>query len=332
MRTYLTTSKIKIKPEVVGLIDAEGYIGDRVFIFANSNQRIIKEIINFLSQFNLELKTYLEISTKNINKNFIKKAKKCWEKSLKIKIKRVRERKEFKNTTKAGTLHIGIYNKEFSKQLSKVINQSKKKIEKNKQLTTGYLKGIIAGEGNINVKGTTTKCLYMVRISAKEQSERNYYKKLLKNIGINVYCKDMPTISKEEGIKIGWKTTRGRAGAVLISRWENFIKILLLDLLELHEDKKKSFAKHFVNNKFTKNFLSFEPFIKKEFTTKEAQTKFQLRGRHIDRLLTLYKKGYVTRREIHKKKHVYKLTPKYIKTYNLFKRELPITKLIKSLF
>ena len=58
------SEEIRIKPSTVGLINGEGYVKD-TFIFANSDDLIINNILEFLSQFDIKLKTYLEICTKN---------------------------------------------------------------------------------------------------------------------------------------------------------------------------------------------------------------------------------------------------------------------------
>ena len=317
---------IKIKSSTAGLIVGEGYIGSS-FIFCNSNEKIIINILNFLSQFDVKAHFSLEVAMKNMEKEFIETSKKKWENIIKEEIKKIRIRNEFNNTTEKGNIHISIYNIIFSKVLKKIVEGIKDKSEEDKEIAKNYLKGILAAEGNINVKRTTTNCLYMVRISAKKVSEREHYKRVLKNIGINIYCKDMPTISKEEGSKLGWKTTKGRAGAVLISRWENFLKILLLDLLELHKDKRQKFARHFIYNKFTKQFLSFGSFINKEFTMIEAKNKFHLKANSIRGVKTLAKQGYISKKLVNKNNRLisyYTLTPRYIKTYDKLKQELSI--------
>lgn len=313
--------EIKIFSEVAGLIVGEGFIGDRTFVFANSNEKAIDEVLDFLKQFNFPIKMYLEISVKNKSKIFKDQSKNFWEKHLKTNIKRVRLRKEFNSITKYGTIHLIVNNALLSKLLKQIIELSKLKIEKSKQLSIDYLKGILAAEGNINVKKTTTNCLYMVRISASKKEEREHYKRCLEKAGLHIYCKDMPSVSKQEAKQRGWKTTKGRAGAVIISRWENFVKVFDLRLLDLSDDKKRKFLQYFVNNKFTKQFLDFSCFLNKEFRMKEAQINFELKGRSPDRVLTLHKQGYISRRKINKRDYIYKLTRKYINLYNKFKEE-----------
>lgn len=323
--------QIIVSPEVIGLIVGEGYIGNRTLIFANSNEDAISKVIDFLKQFNLSIKMYLEISIKNKEKDFEKECKKFWENYLKTNLKRVRLRKEFNSITKHGTIHLNINNSLVAKILSIIVADSKSKIEKNKQLSVDYLKGIIAAEGNINIK-KSTNCIYMIRISASKKEERNHYKRCLEKVGIKIYCEDMSTISPEDGIKRGWKTDKGRAGAVIVSRWENFIKIFELGLLDLHKDKKDRFLEYFLYNKFTKQFMDFKYFLNKEFTMKEAQIHFGFKGRYLNRVLTLYKQDYIYRKKINKIKFSYKLTEKYIKLYNKLNNELNlhIAPLLKS--
>ena len=214
---FIFPDKIKIKPSTAGLIVGEGYF-KRNFIFCNSNETVIKEIMDFLFQFNFKLHFVLEIAMKNMPKKFINESKIKWEELIKNKIKRIRLRNEFNNTSIQGSLHIALYNSLFPKVLEKILKIIKIKAENEEDIAQDYLRGIIAAEGNINVKSTTTNCLYMIRISAKRKEEREHYKKCLKRIGLNIYCQDMETISPEEGIKLGWKTNKGRAGAVIISK------------------------------------------------------------------------------------------------------------------
>jgi len=308
--------EIKICPEAVGLIVGEGYIGDRRFVFANSNERTISEVGYFLEQFKLPFYFYLELSMKDKSNNFINKSKTFWEAYLKIKLKRIRLRKEFNNITSHGTIHIGINNSLVAKLLKIIIKKSKDKIERSSSLSRDYLKGILAAEGNINIK-KKTRCVYMIRISASKIEEREHYKRCLEKMGIKISCKDMPTISKQEAIKKKWKTEKGRAGAVIISRWDNFIKILQEGLLDLSRDKQQKFMNYFTNNKFTKQFLDFNGFIGKEFTMKQAKESFNLSGRALNRVLSFVKKGYISRRKLNENKFIYKLTNKYLKIYDI---------------
>lgn len=319
--SIILPKEIKISPEAVGLIVGEGFIGDRNFVFANSNEKAITEVLFFLKQFKLPLKFYLEISIKNKSKNFINQSKKFWENYLNTNINRIRLRKEFYNITKYGTIHVILNNSLVAKLLRQILEDSKNKIEKNRTLSIDYLKGILAAEGNINIK-KNTNCVYMVRISASKKEERNHYKRCLEKVGIKISCEDMPTISKKEAKQRGWRTTKGRAGAVIISKWENFIKIFDMGLLDLNEDKKQKFLQSFRNNKFTKQFLDFQYFINKEFTMKDAQSHFRFTGRHVDRVLTLHESGYLSRMKINEVKFFYKLTKKYVDLCNKLSSEL----------
>jgi hypothetical protein len=323
--------ELGILPETLGLIVGEGYVGDRSFVFANSNENAVDLVLGFLKQFKVPIRIYLEVSTKNTPKAFVKKSKEFWENHLKIKLNRVRKREEFNNITKHGTIHLCMNGKIISEVIKNLVIKSKKKVEEDKEFSVGYLKGIFAAEGNVNAK-KTTNCLYMVRISSKKQDERDHYKRCLKSAGLNIYCRDMPSVSKEEGKQKGWKSDKGRAGCVIISRWENFVKILMLDLLGINSEKREKFIRGFINNKFTKQFLDFENFINKKFIMKDAQLYFDFKGRHLNRLLTLHKLGYASRENINNK-FEYKLTEKYMDLYKKIKSELKlfqITPLLNS--
>lgn len=307
--------KIVMSSEMLGLIVGEGHIDDHRFIIANSEEKIILEIFNFLSQFPHKVSAYVEVCTKNTNKNFPNKCKIFWENKLKIKLRSIRISKVYFNTTKSGVLHVELNSGIIARLLAFIVEKGKTMAENNPKLAEGYLRGIFAGEGNVNVK-KNDGCVYMLRISAKKKKDRNHYKKCLKTVGINISCKDMPSVSKQEGVKRGWKTTKGRAGAVIISRWNNFVRAIEINLFELHPKKEKLFFNKFKNNKFTKQFLAFEFFIDKEFTQKDAQIRFSLLGRNVNRLKRLCVSGFAQRKK-QGKKYVYRLTSKYLSLYTL---------------
>lgn len=320
--------KIRITPCVVGLIIGEGYIDNSQFAFANSNEKIIRSILKFLSQFNILPSFTLEIATKNVDEDFVMKAKREWEKVTNKKIKSIRIREEFVNTTQKGTLHIRYCNSCFAKVLDFIVKNVKAWTELNSDLAKEYIKGILAAEGNINVKLTTTNCLYMVRISAKKKEEREHYKKCLEKIGIKIYCKDMPTINKNSIKAKHWKTKKGRGGAVLINRWMNFYKILLMDLLEIHEDKKQKFIKHFLYNKTTKWLLEFKDLPKMWFTMRELKGIFKLKTKPRDRInkmlsLNLIEKKMVKPKNKHPR-NIYRLTKNYSEFVNKLFYDSPL--------
>ncbi len=256
-----------------------------------------------------------------MDNNFVKRSKNQWEKAINRKIKHIRIRKEFNNTTKKGTLHIKCYNSCFAKVLKTIFKNMKKKVELDKDLTKEYIKGILAAEGNINVKSTTTNCLYLVRISAKKKEEREHYKRCLEKIGIKIYCKDMSTIDKNDERTKNWKTKKGRSGAVLINRWLNFYKIFLMDLLDIHEDKKRKFIKHFLYNKTTKWLLEFKELSsEKWFRMKDLKEKFNLVRQPSDRVNRMLELKFLVKKKINQSKirpvYAYRLTEKYFEFIN----------------
>lgn len=70
--------------------------------------------------------------------------------------------------------------------------------------------------------------------------------------------------------------------------------------------------------------MDFGYFLNKEFTMKEAQTYFNFKGRYLNRVLTLYKDGYLSRKKMNKKGFKYKLTDKYLFLYNKLSSTLNI--------
>lgn len=57
---------------------------------------------------------------------------------------------------------------------------------------------------------------------------------------------------------------------------------------------------------------------------KDAQRYFNLKGRHLSRVFTLYNQGYLSRKKINQVKFIYKLTKKYANLYNKMKPILKI--------
>ena len=84
----------------------------------------------------------------------------------------------------------------------------------------------------------------------------------------------------------------------------------------MHQEKVKKFNEHFFYNKFTKQFLDFEPFINREFSMKEVQNHFNFSGRYLNRVFTFLAKEYISRRKINQRNYIYKMTDKYKSLYN----------------
>lgn len=321
---------IKINPSTAGLIVGEGYIDERQFVFANSNEKAIKSVLEFLSQFNINnIKFTLELSIKNMKNDFIEKSRTKWENIIHDRITKIRLRKEFNNTTEKGTLHLRYHNSCFAKVLKVIIEDAKRKAESNKNIAKEYIKGVLAAEGNINVK-KKTRCLYLVRISAKKKRERVHYKKCLKKIGIKIYCKDMPTVNKCDPRTLTWKTKKGRGGAVLINRWMNFYKILSIGLLDLHKDKKEKFIKHFLYNKTTKWLLEFKNLPEKWFTAKDFKEEFDLARQPSDRIKKMLELKFLKQKRIKSvnkyPRYKYHLMGKYFQFINKLLNNAPFIK------
>lgn len=306
----------------IGLLQGELFRkNSRSFVFANSNPTSIKLIFDFLKKFAVpkrKISTYIEICGNNVNENLIKN---YWRNKIpeNVPIKKIRVRKEFVRTAHFGTLHV-LYNSIlFFNFVQKLIEFVADLAEKNKHIAIEYLKGIIAAEGNVNIK-KKTKCVYMVRISAKEKKIREHYKRCLRRIGIKIKAKDMETILKEDGIKLGWKTVHGRAGAVLITTSDNFLKLLQMNIFELDQLKKEKFIKGFIKLKFLKPFFALLPFINKKFTRKD----FIMLGYKRGRLMYYGKLGFIKNIGIKSGSghpFLYKLSEKFSGLFQILRKE-----------
>lgn len=110
-------------------------------------------------------------------------------------------------------------------------------ILKDKIKAAAYVKGILAAEGAVRLD--TTKILGSIKISASSAERRNFYKKCLNSIGIEVSKDDL---------------TKG-SEAVIITHFNNFRKIYDSDLLQLHPAKHGKFNRGFMNYKAPKKIM-----------------------------------------------------------------------------
>ncbi|MDI6807017.1 MAG: hypothetical protein QMD14_04380 [Candidatus Aenigmarchaeota archaeon] len=67
-----------------------------------------------------------------------------------------------------------------------IVKKIKTKVESNENFAREYIKGPLA-EGNANIK-KTAGCLYMIRISAKEEAERKHFKRGLEKVLLTYGC------------------------------------------------------------------------------------------------------------------------------------------------
>src|SRR3989344_5802753 len=215
-REYTTPIPKQIKKDkdtfqVLGLLQAEmGKTNNGCICFSNCEPRLIKKVMRWFER------------EKIINQN-------NWRWYTKVNINEPTDENYIKNTKNKilkqydnGTLII----EHKSNLLSQIIKNFLKNITYNYILngsiieTLNFMKGIIAGEGAIqNHKPSKS---YGVHISATQEREREIYKECLNKLGI------------ELKIYNNYKET-------LISKRENLIKLLQLQLMTLSPSKYSKF-------------------------------------------------------------------------------------------
>ena len=102
-----------------------------------------------------------------------------------------------------------------------------------------------------------------------------------------------------------------------------------MDLLDIHEDKKRKFIKHFVYNKTTKWLLEFKDLSsKKWFRMKDFGEKFSLDSR--SRIIKMFRLGFLIKRKINKSEirpiYAYRLNDKYFEFINKLSYDSPFSK------
>ena len=290
-------NKIFIRGSVLGLLKGEmlqsrNSLSD--FVFANSNPIAINLVLEFLRNLKiniLDIRTCLEICCKDVDEveKLKKDAIKFWKEKTGICIQKVKLRPEFKPRCIHGTLHLRISNKLLRAFLQILVNLGIEVAKSNKMFAIDFLRGLIAAEGNVNIN-PKTKCLRMVRISSKLESDRKDYKEILRCVGIEIFSKDMKSVSKEKANKLGWKS--GRGGAVLINRFSNFVLLLENRIFALCPEKEKKFLDGFVQMKSTKNLLRFRK-LPKRFSLKIMKEVFGLSSQPRDTKNHFLKLGFI---------------------------------------
>jgi len=284
-------NEFNVSGSVVGLLKGEMLFSKKclsIFVFANSNPIAINLVLELLKSLGVKIENLsicLEISCKdvtNVNK-LIENAIEFWSKNTNIFSHRLKDkiklRYKFKPNAICGTLHLRINNKILRGILQITTNLGIQVAKTNKIFAIDFIRGIIAAEGNININ-SKTKCLRMVRISAKLKKDREEFKKILRCIGIKIYSKDMRTIGKKEARELNWKSS-GRGGAILINRFSNFIVLLEVDAFAIYPEKRNNFLSGFIEMKSTKNLLRFKK-LPETFTLEIMKKTFKLSRKPID--------------------------------------------------
>ncbi len=225
----LVPSKIKKDNaffEGLGLQQGDGTqsLSDVHITFTNGCEDLVIHQIDWFKKLGIStwvLRFYPEIPNDKLSDFYQIKNKLI---SIGIKQLQFRKGKSKLSNTKNVLIQLVFHNKLFKLAYLYLLYNSRDIILKNKDWITSYLKGILASEGSVKVR-KDSRLLSAIKISASSENTRNFYKNCLRSIGI------IP--SKDE-------LTKG-SEAVMITKLENYKKILEMDLLSLHPKKQERF-------------------------------------------------------------------------------------------
>ena len=225
----LIPSSIKIDNfffEGLGLQQGDGThsLSDVHVTFTNGCYELIEHQLTWFKSIGIDLNSiriYPEIPDGSEEEFNIMKEKLIYKG---IEAYQFRKRKSKLSNTKHVLIQLVFHNKLFKLFYLHLLNNLGGIILENKERIIGYLRGILASEGSVKSR---KECglLSAIKISASPEKTRDFYKKCLINIGI-ISSKDELTKGSE---------------AVMITRSENYKKILGMNLLSLHPKKQERF-------------------------------------------------------------------------------------------
>ncbi|MBI2654495.1 hypothetical protein HYX02_06860 [Candidatus Woesearchaeota archaeon] len=228
--------------EVLGLLQAEmGKQHDGKIVFCNHEYRLVKKVMEwFEKEFDLpkdSWKWYIKVninesSDENYRKEVENKVINYWTSKIGLSLelsypKKISYIKNTKNTKLGfydyGTLIIEMGSNLFSQILKSFVkNTFYKIIQYNDNEIRWFIRGIIAGESNIEIH--TQEKHYRVFISAKEFAERKIYQECLKRLKIE-------------------STNYPNFVGLIISRKENNLQLLKQKLMTLSPEKYNKFLR-----------------------------------------------------------------------------------------
>lgn len=182
--------------ELIGFLDGEMcktkvHTGGSSIKISNSEITIIKQILkSFKEFFNIPIESWTaSLTLNNKNSKFAEEEdyllKKYWSEDTGINIK------DFTKTTiqskynslfsDKGIVQIRYSDNLFFQTLLDIMTNVRKTIIQNKEYSTAYMRGVVAGEGGIGKRGDK---LRMVHIGSTDEENKTFYAKCLKNMGI----------------------------------------------------------------------------------------------------------------------------------------------------
>lgn len=147
------------------------------------------------------------------------------------------------NRYKSSTLRIQVNGIIFRLVLGSLILEVMKHLRKNKMLRRAFLRGIFAAEGSIAIRDNYINYISISYNPSTERSIRDIYRDLL----------------FMEGVKTVIKERRGNRGDVIVSNWNNYLRLWEIGIFDLCKRKSERFSQILKRIKiccvFENNFL-----------------------------------------------------------------------------
>jgi len=282
--------------EILGLYYGDGTKNSPSVELANSSSRLMNMWISHLTSININpIKLHYSIRlSKNVIKKFnIEKIEviEYWRKNLnipeekEIKINWINSKGKPSTYLEVyGTMYTRYHNSLFSLFYNSLINNIKNFIKLNKLFRIGFIRGLIAAEGNINIRKIGS--LSLVRIAGSPDKRKFISNILWKYFEINAIDDK-------------------KSNQICIGNIKNLRKIKNLDLHILHPCKREQFEKSYkilldnLNKKHdhnamlnNKNFISVLRIIAKQpLNYSEIVKSSEVSQKRIDHFLSGYRHG-----------------------------------------
>ena len=229
--------------EILGFVVGDGtvYKKKNRIAFSNSEMFCIKEILdNFKDVFGVEkdrFRYYLSISSKENSASTLR----IWKNYLKLH-RDVKVYEEKRTKKRFGYLQVMITDAHISEKIKNHIERIVSEKEENKAILLGFLRGFFAAEGAIIPGKTTREIPNAVQFPQKGRQLPEIISRILMGFGI------------ENRVVI--KQKKADYYCVNITGFENFKRVFVLHIADLHPEKRK---------KLENGLLSYKKVVSRKF-------------------------------------------------------------------
>jgi hypothetical protein len=219
--------------EVFGILQGEMLQKGKEIRISNSEPKIINLLLEFFDENKIIRKDAwdltVSINSKNISEDqkqqICENIRKYWSTQLSIPPDRIRNiywYDQFNSTLDPnyGEINLRFNNASLRKVIDFLLEFAKKKALENKNFAIGFLRGLFAAEGSVEISKDGR--LLEVRLAAKKLKDRKLYKKICEVAGLQASCE-----IKHHHVRVHNLT--------------NFFKCLEYDIFKLHAKKKENF-------------------------------------------------------------------------------------------